>query len=55
MFLTRLKGRYRWHLTLKGRSIDALHRLARRAMEATAPAGTRGIHLHVDVDPIRTL
>jgi primosomal protein N' (replication factor Y) len=55
MFLTRLKGRYRWHLTLNGRSIDALHRLARGAMDAEPPPGTRGVHLHVDVDPIRTL
>lgn len=55
MFLTRLKGRYRWHMTLKGKSIEALHRLARRAMDAAPPAGTKGVHLHIDVDPIRTL
>jgi primosomal protein N' (replication factor Y) (superfamily II helicase) len=55
MFLTRLKGRYRWHMTLKGKSIEALHRLARRAMEAPPPTGTKGVHLHIDVDPIRTL
>ena len=55
MFLTRLKGRYRWHLTLKGPNSEALHRLARHAMERNAPPGTRGVHLHVDVDPVRTL
>ncbi|MBM3286841.1 MAG: primosomal protein N' [Candidatus Eisenbacteria bacterium] len=55
MFLTRLEGRYRWHLTLKGSGSEALHRLARQAMEIKGPAGTRGVRLHMDVDPIRTL
>jgi primosomal protein N' (replication factor Y) len=55
MFLTRLKGSYRWHLTLKGENSESLHRLARRAMEHVPPKGTRGVRLHVDVDPIRTL
>lgn len=55
MFLTRLKGSYRWHLTLKGSRSDDLHRLARRALDRTPPKGTRGVRLHVDIDPIRTL
>jgi primosomal protein N' (replication factor Y) (superfamily II helicase) len=55
MFLARLKGRYRWHLTLKGDNGAVLRRLAHRALEMEAPAGTRGVRLHVDVDPVRTL
>jgi primosomal protein N' (replication factor Y) (superfamily II helicase) len=55
MFLSRLKGLYRWHLSLNGRSSEGLHRLARLALESAAPAGTRGVRIHVDVDPIHTL
>jgi len=55
MFLSRLKGRYRWHLSMKGASSEALHRLARHAIERIPPLGTRGVRLHVDVDPIHTL
>lgn len=55
MFLARLKGRYRWHLTLKGGGSGALHLLARRALDAEAPAGTRSVRVLVDVDPVRTL
>ncbi len=55
MFLSRLKGRYRWHITLKGAKSEPLHRLAGLAIDHPAPAGTRGVRLHVDVDPIHTL
>lgn len=55
MFLTRLKGRYRWHLSLKGAQSEPLHRLARLALETPASPGLKGVRLHVDVDPIRTL
>ncbi|MBD3161025.1 MAG: primosomal protein N' [Candidatus Eisenbacteria bacterium] len=55
MFLTRLKGSYRWHLTLKGARSDRVHRLARFARELRPPPGTRGVRLQVDIDPIRTL
>lgn len=55
MFLTRLKGRYRWHLSLKGPASEPLHRLARLALETPASPGLKGVRLHVDVDPIRTL
>jgi primosomal protein N' (replication factor Y) len=54
MFLTRLKGSFRWHLTLKGTRSDRLHHLARRALDRLGPRGTRGVRLHVDIDPIRT-
>jgi primosomal protein N' (replication factor Y) len=55
MFLSRLKGRYRWHITLKGPQSDPLHRLAGLAIDRPAPAGTGGVRLHIDVDPIHTL
>jgi primosomal protein N' len=55
MFLTRLKNRTRWHLSLLGSDPAELHRLARRAVARRGPAGTSGVRLHVDVDPIRTL
>jgi primosomal protein N' (replication factor Y) len=54
MFLARLKGRTRWHFCLLGNP-EALHQLARRAQARQGPAGTRGVRIHVDVDPIRTL
>lgn len=55
MFLTRLKGRFRWHFTLKGPSQASLHRLARATLERQGPPGTRGVRVHVDVDPIHTI
>jgi primosomal protein N' (replication factor Y) len=48
----RLKGRYRWHLTLRGRSVAKLHAAALGALEAPAPAGLSGTRLMVDVDPV---
>ncbi len=55
MFLSRLKGSYRWHLTLVGLKSNDLHNLAVRALERPGPAGTRTVRLQVDIDPIRTL
>jgi primosomal protein N' len=48
----RLKGRFRWHLTLKGTSSEKLHEMARLALEAAVPRGLSGTRLHVDVDPL---
>ena len=48
----RLKGRYRWHLTLRGRSVAKLHAAALAALEAPAPVGLSGTRLMVDVDPM---
>ena len=48
----RLKGRYRWHLTLRGRSVTKLHAAALAALEASAPAGLSGTRLMIDVDPV---
>jgi primosomal protein N' (replication factor Y) (superfamily II helicase) len=48
----RLKGRHRWHLTMRGRSVEKLHAAALVALEAAAPAGLTMTRLMVDVDPV---
>ncbi len=48
----RLKGRHRWHLTLRSRSVRNLHAAALSALESPAPAGLSRTRLLVDVDPV---
>lgn len=48
----RLKGRYRWHLTLRGRSVAKLHAATLAALDSPVPAGLSGTRLTVDVDPV---
>lgn len=52
MPLSRLKGRYRWHLTLKGGSAKTLHQAAGWALQEAAPKGLSGTRLQIDVDPL---
>jgi len=47
--LSRVKGRYRWHMLLKGNDIKALHALASSILTNTREAGLR---IRVDVDPV---
>jgi len=47
--LSRVKGRYRWHMLLKGNDIKALHALAGSILTNTREAGLR---IRVDVDPV---
>jgi primosomal protein N' (replication factor Y) len=48
----RLKGRYRWHLLLKGASRPELHRVAGHLLHAARPRLDRTrVRLTVDVDP----
>jgi len=47
--LSRIKGRHRWHLLLKGSSITALHTLAASIL---ANAGETGLRIRIDVDPV---
>ena len=50
--LSRLRGRYRWQLLLKGAGIDSLHRLCGRLLEQPpAPVRKKAVKLTVDVDP----
>ncbi len=48
----RLKGRYRWHLTLKSASVQAIHAAAATALEAAAPPGLSATRVQVDIDPL---
>ncbi len=48
----RLKGRHRWHLTLKGQSVEKLHAAVIALLEAKPPAGLSGTRILVDVDPL---
>ncbi|MBE9546917.1 MAG: primosomal protein N' [Proteobacteria bacterium] len=47
--IARIKGRYRWHILLKGKNIKALHTLARNV---AAKTGRDGPDIKVDVDPV---
>ena len=47
--LSRVKGRYRWHMLLKGNDIKALHALAGNILANTRETGLR---IRVDVDPV---
>ena len=50
--IERLKGRYRWHLLLKGRQSHTLHALVRKGKEMIlVRAKAQGIRVIVDVDP----
>jgi primosomal protein N' (replication factor Y) len=50
--LARLRGRFRWHLLLKGPNWQALHRLSRQLKEISAKPPCPGqVKLTVDVDP----
>ena len=50
--LARLRGRFRWHLLLKGGNWQNLHQLSLKLKEiSNKPPFPRGIKLAVDVDP----
>ena len=47
--LTRLRGRYRYHVVLRGQDRTAVRRLARTLREITPP---KGVYIVIDVDPL---
>jgi primosomal protein N' (replication factor Y) len=47
--ISQIKGRYRWHILLKGKDIKALHTLARNILTKTK---SDGIDIKVDADPV---
>ncbi|MEK6690745.1 MAG: primosomal protein N' [Nitrospirota bacterium] len=49
----KLKGMYRWHLILKGKSHVSLHNYASRLNETIKERKFPGIRIDIDVDPIR--
>jgi primosomal protein N' (replication factor Y) len=54
--LSRLKGRYRWHVILRSSSHRALNRTIRLALDRFGGRGTRrSVTLDVDVDPVSML
>jgi len=52
--ISRLKGQYRWHITLRGPSARDLHRLAEDALKFAEESAGR-VRLAVDVDPASML
>ncbi len=50
--LSRLKGRCRWQLMIRAKTVRGLHRLLRLALSHKVPSGMR---VHADVDPGSTL
>ncbi|MCA9728700.1 MAG: primosomal protein N', partial [Candidatus Eisenbacteria bacterium] len=52
MPISRLKGQYRWHLSLLARSREALHRLGELALTTPAPSGLSRTRVMADVDPL---
>jgi primosomal protein N' (replication factor Y) len=53
--LSRLKGKHRWHLTLRGVDHHALRDLADRALADAEEQGRSAVRLSVDVDPASLL
>ena len=47
--IAKLKGRYRWHLILKGKNVGTLHGVVR---DILAQNREKGLEIRVDVDPL---
>jgi primosomal protein N' (replication factor Y) len=52
---SRLKGRHRWHITLRGRDHRALRDLAAAVLDRPDAAPARSVRAAVDVDPVSLL
>lgn len=50
-FLARLKGRHRWQMLIKGRSVKQLHAFLTEVKAAFDQKRCRGVTLTIDVDP----
>ena len=55
MPVSRLKGQYRWHLCLTGKSGAQVRMLAALAVETKAPAGLSRTRVQADIDPMSML
>ncbi len=52
----KLKGKYRWHMLLKGTDREALHRFTNAVVHSVMPGINKaGISVTVDIDPINLL
>jgi primosomal protein N' (replication factor Y) len=50
---TKMRGKFRWQMLVKGKSSQALHQFAQElASHMEAQTKGRGVHLDIDVDPI---
>ena len=47
--IAKIKGRYRWHMLLKGKELKPLHGVTRTIMSRTK---RDGVEIRVDVDPV---
>ncbi|MBI5892246.1 MAG: primosomal protein N' [Deltaproteobacteria bacterium] len=54
-FLSLLKGKYRWHMLVKGKNVKTLHTFAQGIIAEFKQNKISGIELIVDVDPVTTV
>ncbi len=53
--LSKIKGKYRWQLLIKGEQVKILHTFCKRIFEEAKRIRMRGVQLTVDVDPMNML
>src|SRR3990170_285213 len=53
-FLSKLRGKYRWHMLIKGNNIKSLHEFAEKIL-CESDKTIHSINLVIDVDPLTTL
>ncbi|HIC90827.1 MAG TPA: primosomal protein N', partial [Syntrophaceae bacterium] len=53
--LSKIKGKYRWQLLIKGRQVRILHGFCKRVLEEARGIRIPGVQLIVDVDPMNML
>ena len=52
----KIRGKYRWHILVKGKDSGKLHSFVRKLISLTREgSGFRGVELQVDVDPLNML
>lgn len=50
---TKMRGKFRWQMLVKGKSSQLLHQFARElVLHMEAQTKGRGVHLDIDVDPV---
>ncbi|MFQ5901688.1 MAG: primosomal protein N' [Thermodesulfobacteriota bacterium] len=55
-FLSRLKGKHRWHILIKGRDVKSLHLFIRQVKEKMSKTrGLSGVKMVIDIDPVNLL
>jgi primosomal protein N' (replication factor Y) len=54
-FLSKLQGKYRWQMLLKGKSAKSIQEFIRNILKCTRETSNNRVKLVIDVDPISTL